>query len=229
VVHRTAIHNAKLFHDVYVQRLSDVHIVELGSQNVNGTIRDSFDARLRYTGVDFVAGKGVDVVLDDPYQLPFEGNSIDVIVSSSVFEHSEFFWLTFMEMVRVLKPGGLIYINAPSNGPVHRYPVDCWRFYPDSGRALANWAVRQGEDVVLLESYLSEQNGGPWNDFVAVFLKDASKLEAHPNRILTASGQGMTNGYVHGRAEAVHPQTVPEDQRALLAIQQFVQGRLKPL
>jgi SAM-dependent methyltransferase len=70
------------------------------------------------------------------YKLPFADGSVDVVLSSSCFEHSEFFWLLFLEILRVLRPEGLFYLNAPSNGPFHRYPVDCWRFYPDSGNAL---------------------------------------------------------------------------------------------
>ena len=32
---------------------------------------------------------------------------------------------------RVLVPGGLACIIAPGAQGVHRFPVDCWRFYPD--------------------------------------------------------------------------------------------------
>lgn len=46
--------------------------------------------------------------------------------------------MTFLEYARVIKPGGMIYINAPSNGDYHRYPDDNWRFYPDCGRVLKN-------------------------------------------------------------------------------------------
>ena len=55
--------------------------------------------------------------------------------------------------MRVLKPAGLLYINAPSNGDYHRYPVDCWRFFPDSGVALQNWANRNGYECAMLESF----------------------------------------------------------------------------
>ena len=107
-----------------------VSIVEIGSQDVNGSIRPTFGPDVNYVGVDFANAAGVDVVLSDPYSFPFQDNEIDVVVSSSCFEHSEFFWLTFLEAVRIVRPGGLIYLNAPSNGPFHQYPVDCWRFYP---------------------------------------------------------------------------------------------------
>ena len=42
------------------------------------------------------------------------------------------FWVTFAEMARVVKAGGFVYISVPVNGPVHRHPMDCWRFYPDA-------------------------------------------------------------------------------------------------
>ena len=41
-------------------------------------------------------------------------NSIDIVVSISTFEHTEFFWETFLEILRVLKPNGLFFLNAPS-------------------------------------------------------------------------------------------------------------------
>jgi hypothetical protein len=37
----------------------------------------------------------------------------------------------------VLRPGGLLYVNAPSGGEYHAWPVDCYRFYDDAWGALA--------------------------------------------------------------------------------------------
>jgi hypothetical protein len=39
---------------------------------------------------------------------PLKNDFADVIVSSSCFEHSEFFWLLFNESLRILKPNGLL-------------------------------------------------------------------------------------------------------------------------
>lgn len=52
----------------------------------------------------------------------------------------EFFWLVATEVARVLKLGGLFFLIAPSKRPEHRYPVDCWRYYPDGYRAIGNWS-----------------------------------------------------------------------------------------
>jgi SAM-dependent methyltransferase len=184
-MHPTAMSNCQSFFDAYSASFAqsqNVKVVEIGAQNVNGTLRDTCPANFEYIGVDFEQAKGVDIVLEDPYKLPFESESVDVILSSSCFEHSEMFWLVFLEILRVLKPNGLFYLNAPSTGSFHRYPVDCWRFYPDSGVALIKWAQRHGGKPALLESYT--QKAGNWQDYVAVFLKDENCAAQFPQRIL---------------------------------------------
>jgi hypothetical protein len=94
-----------------------------------------------------------------------------MVVASSMLEHDAFFWQTFLEMARIVKPGGVLYINAPSNGIYHCYPVDNWRFYPDAGKALVRWAARNGYELTLIESFVAERKNDVWNDFVAIFKK----------------------------------------------------------
>jgi SAM-dependent methyltransferase len=192
-VHDTAMEHGKLFFDAYVADGAALTIVDIGSQDVNGSLRSVAPAGSKYVGIDFAKGNGVDVVISDPYLLPFGDETVDVCVSSSCFEHSEFFWLVFLEALRILKPAGLLYVNVPSNGSVHRYPVDCWRFYPDSGLALQNWARRNGFPTVLIESFIGNHGKDGFNDFVGVFLKDEAYREQYPRRIQTGYRQ-FTNG-----------------------------------
>ena len=207
--------NGSLFFKAYVEHLSAPLVVDMGAQDVFGSLRSVAPAHARYVGVDMVPGKGVDVVLQDPYVLPFDTGSVDVVVSSSCFEHSEFFWLLLLEIMRVLSPRGLLYLNVPSNGAFHRYPVDCWRFYPDSGRALARWAQRAGYDALLLESYICNQDRDQWNDFVCVLLRDRASLASYPQRILSTL-QGFSNGLCHPHLDRfLNPQERTEDQRRL--------------
>lgn len=213
-MHPSAMANGKLFFDTYVTRLGDVTVVDIGAQDVNGSLREVCPPDARYIGVDFADAKGVDIVLTDPYVLPFDDESVDVVVSSSCFEHAEMFWIVFLEVLRVLKPSGLFYLNAPSNGLFHRFPVDCWRFYPDSGRALATWAQRCGVSAALIESYTSPQHTDPWNDFVAVFAKDESRIGQHPNRMLSALS-AFENGFVYGSGDILRMSTEPQDLRLL--------------
>lgn len=210
-MHPTALSNADYFFKAYLKQDSaGARIVEIGSQDVNGSLRSVCPRGMEYIGVDFIAGKGVDIVLTDPYQLPFDDNSVDFCVSSSVFEHAEMFWVLFIEILRILKPNGLFYLNSPSNGQFHRFPVDCWRFYPDSGTALVNWAKRCNMNAALLESYISLQKCDRWNDFVAVFLKDAAHIDRYPNRIIDTN-KYFYNGLVYGSSEFLQPQDDTED------------------
>jgi hypothetical protein len=104
-------------------------------------------------------------------------------------------------MARICTDNGLIYIQAPSNGKFHRYPVDCWRFYPDSGVALQNWARYKQMPITLLESFTTHQKADCWNDFVAIFFKgDINK--APTNRIIN-SFKDFKNGVMHGAPEII--------------------------
>jgi SAM-dependent methyltransferase len=147
-------------------------ILDLGSYDVNGSYRDFFDdSAWKYQGVDMEAGKNVDIVLQNPYAWKeIKSQSQDVVVSGQAFEHVEFFWVLIDEIARVLKPGGLICIIAPSRGYEHRYPVDCWRFYPDAFRALAKYA---GLELLHVETQWDNKgytvdDSDAWGDTIAV-------------------------------------------------------------
>jgi SAM-dependent methyltransferase len=169
-MHDTAYEHGRLFFELY---WSDTFrtVVDLGSQDVNGSLRDHCPAGAQYIGLDMVAAKGVDVVVGSGEALPVASDSIDAIVSSSAFEHDACFWDTFLELVRILRPGGLLYVNAPSNYAFHRYPLDCWRFYPDAGVALVRWTGRRGGQIELIESFVASPKQEGWADFVGVFRK----------------------------------------------------------
>lgn len=154
----------------YLDRDRAIQAIDIGSYDVNGSYRTLFDSpNWRYTGVDLEKGPGVDVVLTSPYRFPFASRSVDVIVSGQAFEHVEYFWMTWLEMIRVLKPGGLIFLIAPSRGPEHRYPQDCWRFYPDGYRALAKFGHCELVEVTTDWEPHPDPGSGPWGDTVGVF------------------------------------------------------------
>jgi hypothetical protein len=151
--------------DPFLDGGEHVKVLDIGGADVNGSYRAVFvDPRIRYVTADLAPGAGVDIVLHDPYRVPARDGEFDVVISGQMFEHCEFFWLAFQEMVRVVKDDGLIFLIAPSSGPIHRYPVDCYRFYPDSYSALARYA-----GCHLESCWLDER--GPWYDLVGVFRK----------------------------------------------------------
>ena len=164
-MHDTAYENCERFIDKYLSEETHLQVLDVGSYDVNGTLKPLF-ARpgWQYVGMDHAgcAEKNVDVILHDPFCFPQDDASIDVIVSSSALEHDPMFWVTFQEMTRVSRPRGLIYLNVPSQGPYHAYPQDCWRFLKDAHSALARWT-----GVDLLEHYIDE--GDEWMDNVGIF------------------------------------------------------------
>lgn len=181
-MHDTAHEHGRLFFELY--RFDAVRtVVELGSQDVNGSLREHCPEGIHYIGLDVMPAKGVDLVVDPSACLPLATGMADAIVTSSAFEHDICFWDTFLELTRILRPGGLLYLNAPSNGDFHRYPLDCWRFYPDAGVALVRWAGRRGIEIELIESFIGLPQAERWADFVAVFRKAGGPPLASKGRI----------------------------------------------
>ena len=169
-MHLSSLEHVQRLVSQYLVTLSTIEIVDIGSYDVNGSYKQFFNrAGWHYVGVDLAAGLNVDVILTSPYRLPFKSHSVDVIVSGQAFEHIEFFWLTWLEMVRVLKPGGLIFLLAPSRGYEHRHPQDCWRFYPDAYRALADYGGLQLLEVNTDWEQHADKDSAPWGDTVGVF------------------------------------------------------------
>ena len=124
-------------------------VLEVGSKRYHDqpSYRDFIvDERFNYTGLDLEAGENVDVVPQNAYLWQeLSDEAFDICISGQTFEHNPYFWITMCEISRILKPGGYCCIIVPGAGPVHRYPLDCWRFYPDSWAALCHIA---GLDII---------------------------------------------------------------------------------
>ena len=181
-MHKSAFNVGGLFFDVYCSD-GQLSVADIGSQNVNGTLRSHINENIKqYVGIDFAEGRGVDIVLTDPYKFPFDDNRFDRVVSTSCFEHSELFWLTFLEGMRIIKPDGVMYVNAPTLWDYHAYPVDCWRFYPDAGKALETWCKYNGMNSVLLESFILDSDGSA-REWIGIYLKDSNYKHKYKNTV----------------------------------------------
>ncbi len=215
-MHDTAYQIAGKFFELYWKPEFQL-VVELGSYDVNGTVRDHQPAGSRYLGLDIEAGPSVDIVIENALRLPLADGEADCVLSSSCFEHDKFFWQTFLEQCRITKPGGFIYLNVPSNGMFHRYPADYWRFYPDAGLALAEWGTTTGLQVTLIESFVANRKVHQWNYFVAVFQRGDG--EPRGNEQYLSHYFSCQNVHRLGleTIEALDP--VPEDMRLLAAAQ----------
>jgi SAM-dependent methyltransferase len=90
------------------------HVAEIGSYDVNGSMRSRIAGAGRYIGVDLVAGPGVDVVMSGHHFGDTE--SFDLVMCSEVFEHNPFWLETFVNMIRIAKPGGCIVFTCATLG-----------------------------------------------------------------------------------------------------------------
>jgi SAM-dependent methyltransferase len=187
LVHFSSYAKGRKFVEVYGPELprseGRVRVLEVGSKShhIQDTYRGLFDApAYAYTGLDIEAGPNVDIVPANPFvwkEVP--DCSFEVCISGQTFEHNPYFWVTFAEMARVLVPGGIAFVVAPGGGSVHRYPVDCWRFYPDAWPALCGLSGME-----LVESYFEEDElaarvvGGFWRDSAVIARKPPLRGEA---------------------------------------------------
>lgn len=89
-------------------------VLEVGSLDINGSVRQFFQD-CDYIGIDLGEGKGVDVVCPgQEYDAP--RNTFDTVISCECFEHNPDWVLTFVNMYRMTKPGGLIVMSCATTG-----------------------------------------------------------------------------------------------------------------
>jgi len=82
------------------------HVLEVGSYDVNGSIRPLFSFATTYTGIDLVEGPNVDYVAHG-HEFG-ETNRYDIVISAEMFEHNPLWRETFINMIRVCRPGGVV-------------------------------------------------------------------------------------------------------------------------
>ena len=142
-MHKSAYKQMELCVKEYMPANRRHRVVDLGSRvsdKQSVTHRDMLGQHdIDYVGVDVLDGPNVDAVMTKPYRIPLKSSSADFVLSGQAFEHIPFFWVTMMEIARVLKPRGMAFITAPSRGHVHD-AQDCWRYYPDGFRSMAAYS-----------------------------------------------------------------------------------------
>ncbi|WP_295394654.1 class I SAM-dependent methyltransferase [uncultured Thiodictyon sp.] len=115
-------------------------ILEIGSRDVTGITRKNlFPHCAEYIGFDIFAGNGVDVV-GDAHKISdrFPLGHFDFVYSISVFEHLLFPWKVVLEINKVVKVGGYVFLSTHPVWPAHELPWDFWRFPRNGFHALFN-------------------------------------------------------------------------------------------
>lgn len=176
-------------------------VLNMGAADVNGSYSRIISGdNVNYIGADLAPGPGVSVVMEDAYRAPLPDGSVDIVMSGQMLEHCEYFWMSFVDMMRMLQPEGFLFLIAPSAGAIHRYPVDCYRFYPDAYRALARYAKCK-----LVEVWHDQR--GQWRDLVGVF-SWRQDCEPRRSRHIPATASVPSN-FVRREAEEVTQGKLP--------------------
>ena len=111
---------------------SGVSVIEIGSLNINGTVRDLFQTP-DYLGVVVGPGAGVDVVANgEDIDLP--DGMFDVAISAECFEHNPEWAATFTNMHR-LAAKYVVFTCASDGRPEH----GTRRSSPDSSPLTLEW------------------------------------------------------------------------------------------
>ena len=94
------------------------NVLDVGSLDINGNNRFLF-TNCTYCGIDIGNGPNVDIVsLSHEFQAPDE--TYDVIVSTECFEHDMHYKKSLINIVRILKKGGLfLFTCATTDRPEH--------------------------------------------------------------------------------------------------------------
>jgi len=128
-------HKNFLNHLTEIGNKKGMRILEIGSREVTG----KSDARSRfsnaeYIGFDFYPGPNVDVV-GDAHKLSkyFDGQRFDIIYTSACFEHFAMPWVVAEEIVKLLKLGGVVFVETHFSYSSHERP---WHFFQFSDMAL---------------------------------------------------------------------------------------------
>jgi len=119
-----------------VNELGEARVLEIGSRN--SLVKPHFSCG-EYVGFDIRPGKEVDVV-GDVHQLSekLQHGYFDVVLSISAFEHFAMPWKAALEINKVMKAGGILFVATHPTWPAHELPWDFWRYSKETFKVLLN-------------------------------------------------------------------------------------------
>jgi hypothetical protein len=154
--------------------LPSLAVLEIGSLDINGSVRPLFPRAGHYHGLDLVAGDGVDEVADASTWVP--PRRYDVVVSAEVLEHAPA-WRAILEMMwSATAPGGTLLMTCATDPRAPHSAVDGWDVRPGEhyanvscadvralvrGWGVEDWSVEWAQDRGDLYLQVRRPSDGP--------------------------------------------------------------------
>lgn len=143
------------FYKSQLENLPPLHVLEFGSYNINGSVRDAYPQAASWWGIDIAAGNGVDEVAD---ATEWQSNKrFDIVICAEAFEHTISWGEIIQNAYDHLVEGGLFLASCASRDrPPHS--------------AFDGGALRDGEYYAnispdQMEAFMSEMW---WNSYQVI-------------------------------------------------------------
>lgn len=149
--------------------------------------RRMFSDAAQYVGLDIPSGFGMshshhNLLLFDGSKIPIRSASIDLVLATEILEHVNDVQRLLSEVMRVLRPGGRVFLTTPWSARIHYEPFDFRRVSPhgmaqyatETGLRLEHVESRGGLAAVIsnkiLVSYLGRASANPawWIAIIAL-------------------------------------------------------------
>ena len=125
-------------------------VIEVGSRNINGSVRGFFRGAPIYIGIDLVAGPGVDLIADGAFFAPLVRP--DRVVCCEVLEHTERAGQIIANAWAELTDGGWLIVTAANEARAPHSAVDggalrAGEFYRGVSRAILHGWLATAADL----------------------------------------------------------------------------------
>lgn len=195
MAHKTQRDSISLIKKYYSEYFDTKKVLEVGSLNLNGSIRNLFD-NCEYIGCDLAEGKDVDIAIQGQ-MLDFPSNHFDVVISTECFEHNPYWIETLSNMLRMLKSDGMIVLSCASagtgeHGTARTSPGNSpftsskgWKYYK-------NLTIKDFK-VLNYDNWLSSHfliEGGSYNDLLLIGFGKEAKHKIQ-EQFIAAVGNSM--------------------------------------
>ena len=155
--------------ELFPQFKSTDRLLEIGSQNINGTARDFLEAK-RYIGIDLTEASGVDYVCaGELIELPDAW--ADVVISTECLEHTEDWKQILVNSIRICTANGIVILTfaglyRPAHGTIDSKDPDS---SPLTQQHYANLDMNTFMDAIKLSAYFDrycfEANSDPGDSY----------------------------------------------------------------